>query len=151
MQNKKYKRYKNMDKKDEALIVRLKTIRHTLDLSQKEFAKQIKISAPSYSEIESGKYKPKFDVIRNIGRAFNVNLYYLIYGEGEMFIDPSHPFFKSTSGFLIKDEEVRRFFRYFEYSPLVQFMILAEFRKLLNNEKAAIEKEMAEALKDNKE
>jgi hypothetical protein len=52
---------------------------------------------------------------------------------------------------LIKDEEVRRFFRYFEYSPLVQFMILAEFRKLLNNEKAAIEKEMAETLKDNKE
>ena len=151
MPNKKNKRHKKITQKDEALIARLKTIRHTLDLSQKEFAKQIKISAPSYSEIESGKYKPKFDVIRNIGKAFNVNLYYLVYGEGEMFIDPSHPFFKSTSGFLIKDEEVRRFFRYFEYSPLVQFMILAEFRKLLNNEKAAIEKEVAEALKDNKE
>lgn len=142
---------KKMAKKDEELISRLKAIRHALDLSQKEFAGHIKISAPSYSEIETGKYKPKFDVIQSIGKAFNVNLYYLLYGEGEMFIDPSHPFFKSTSGFLIKDHEVRKFFRYFEYSPMVQLMVLAHFRKILNTEKEAIEKEMAESLENNKD
>ena len=131
-----------MAKKDESLISRLKAIRHALDLSQKEFARHIKISAPSYSEIETGKYKPKFNVIQNIGKAFNVNLYYLLYGEGEMFIDPSHPFFKSTSGFLIKDDEIRKFFRYFEYSPMVQFMVLANFRKILNTEKDAIAREI---------
>jgi transcriptional regulator with XRE-family HTH domain len=89
---------KKMAKKDESLKSRLKAIRHALDLSQKEFAGHIKISAPSYSEIETGKYKPKFDVIQKIGKAFNVNLYYLVYGEGEMFIDPSHPFFKRIEG-----------------------------------------------------
>jgi transcriptional regulator with XRE-family HTH domain len=135
---------KKMAKKDESLISRLKAIRHALDLSQKEFARHINISAPSYSEIETGKYKPKFDVIYNIGKALNVNLYYLVYGEGEMFIDPSHPLFKSTSSFLIKDEEVRKFFRYFEYSPLVQLMVLAHFRKILSTEKDTIAREIEE-------
>ena len=140
---------KKKDKKNEnseELGLRLKKIRLTKDLNQREFAKALNISAPAYSELESGKYKPKFELIYNIGKEFNVNLYYLVYGTGEMFIDSSHPFFRSRASFLVKDEEVRRFFSYFEHSPLVQFLILARFRNILQTDKDTIEKELAESL-----
>jgi transcriptional regulator with XRE-family HTH domain len=67
---------------------RLKLTRETLKLKQKEFAARLNISAASYSEIESGKYKPNYEFIYNLAKEFNVNLYYLLFGKGDMFLEP---------------------------------------------------------------
>jgi transcriptional regulator with XRE-family HTH domain len=50
--------------KDFAL--RLKLTREALNLRQKEFAAGLNISATSYSEIESGKYKPNYEFLYNV-------------------------------------------------------------------------------------
>jgi transcriptional regulator with XRE-family HTH domain len=71
--------------------LRVKTIRKTLGLSQKEFADSLGISGTFISEVESGKYKPCYDFFYNMMVQFNVNLHFLLSGEGEMFIRDMKP------------------------------------------------------------
>lgn len=71
--------------------LRVKTIRKTLGLSQKEFAESLGISGTFISEVESGKYKPCYDFFYNMMVQFNVNLHFLLSGEGEMFIRDMKP------------------------------------------------------------
>ncbi|MCP4230071.1 MAG: helix-turn-helix transcriptional regulator, partial [bacterium] len=99
---------------------RLRLVRQTLTMTQKEFAARLKISGPALSEIENGKYKPGFDFIVNISREFNVNLYYLLFAEGDMFLDPTRAYTNRMEKFAMNIPEVRRFFNYFERSPFVQ-------------------------------
>ncbi|MDQ1351686.1 MAG: hypothetical protein QG657_1991 [Acidobacteriota bacterium] len=70
---------------------RVKEIRKTLRLSQKEFAESLGISGTFVSEVESGKYKPCYDFFYNMMEHFNVNLHYLLSGQGEMFIRDMKP------------------------------------------------------------
>jgi transcriptional regulator with XRE-family HTH domain len=64
---------------------RLKTIRTTLKLSQREFSKRIYISQSLYSDIELGNVELKERYIRLISSQFNVNIDWLKDGTGEMF------------------------------------------------------------------
>ncbi len=64
---------------------RLKEIRATLNLSQREFSKQIYISQSLYADIELGNVELKERYIRLISSQFNVNLDWLKEGTGEMF------------------------------------------------------------------
>jgi len=70
---------------------RVKEIRNTQGLSQKDFAEPLGISGTFVSEVESGKYKPCYDFFYNIMTHFNVNLHYLFTGQGEMFIRDMKP------------------------------------------------------------
>ncbi len=123
---------------------RVKLIRKTLGFKQKDFAKKLKISGPSLSEIEKGKYKPGHDFFVNISKEFNVNLYYLFFGKGEMFLDPTSDYSTRAENFAVNNEDVRKFLWYFGKSRIVQYLILGHFRSILSNEKAAIEKEIEE-------
>jgi len=64
---------------------RLKAVRHTLDVSQKVFAKSIFISASHYTCIESGHRNIKDTIIDSICKAYNVNKDWLLTGKGGMF------------------------------------------------------------------
>jgi hypothetical protein len=74
-----------------------------------------------------------------------VNLYYLVYGEGEMFFDPVNPLYKAPVNPLLKDDDIRKFLYQFENSKVVRYLTLVNFRKISETEKDIIEKEMAEA------
>lgn len=65
--------------------LRVKTVRKTLKLSQQEFGEKLNISGSFISDIEAGKSKAGYDLFFNLSVVFNVNLYYLVLGEGEMF------------------------------------------------------------------
>ena len=128
---------------------RVKQIRKALNIKGKDFAPRIKISGPSLSEIERGKYYPNFEFMVNISREFNVNLYYLILGEGEMFIEPG----KYTDLAILEDlvsgsGSIRKFLYYFERSEILRFFILSQFKQKLMLDKEMIEKEIAEFEKD---
>ena len=130
---------------------RIKQIRKALNIKGKDFAPRIKISGPSLSEIEKGKYYPNFEFMVNISREFNVNLYYLILGEGEMFIEPG----KYTDLEILEDlvsssSSIRKFLYYFERSEILRFFILSQFKQKLMSDKEMIEKEIAEFEKDGK-
>lgn len=128
---------------------RVKQIRKALNIKGKDFAPRLKISGPSLSEIERGKYYPNFEIMVNISREFNVNLYYLVFGEGEMFIEPG----KYTDLEILEDlvsssSHIRKFLYYFERSDIIRFFVLSQFKQKLMSDKEMIEKEIAEFEKD---
>jgi len=123
---------------------RVTEIRKALKLKQKDFATRLKVSGPSLSEIEKGKYKPSHDFLYNASREFNINLYYLLFGEGEMFLDPTGSIIGRADDFPMDNEDVRKFIDYFKRSRVVQYYILGYFRGLLIREKDTIESDLKE-------
>lgn len=76
---------------------RLKYIRKTLNLTQKNFAKEIGMSQSGYGQIEIGDRPISDRLIKSICMAFNVNENWLRTGEGEMFIKVEDSIFKQLS------------------------------------------------------
>jgi len=60
---------------------RVKEIRLNNNLTQKEFAKLIGLSAPAVGAIENGLYTPNFNVLRTIKQKFFIEYDYIIDGE----------------------------------------------------------------------
>ena len=65
---------------------RVREVRDRLGLKQKEFVKVLDIAATTLSDIETGKVKPGFDVLYRLSSGYKVNMDYLFYGRGEVFV-----------------------------------------------------------------
>ena len=65
----------------------LKAARLKLGLSQKEIAEKINIQQAQYSRYEIGT-SPSTDILEKLVRLFNLNINFLLTGEGAMFINP---------------------------------------------------------------
>jgi transcriptional regulator with XRE-family HTH domain len=123
---------------------RIKNIRKTLGLNQKDFASPLNISSTFLSEIENGKYKPGFDFFKNILDHFNVNLHYLLTGQGEMFNQPGRkPVNKIKSPFT-SIESGEELLWYIERSLLFKHTVLGFATKFLYDNKSHIKREMEE-------
>lgn len=57
---------------------RLRQLRNARDLSQSEFAKQIKVSKSSVNMYERGEREPGFETLERIADYFNVDMDYLL-------------------------------------------------------------------------
>jgi transcriptional regulator with XRE-family HTH domain len=123
---------------------RIKQFRKELNLKQKDFAARLNMSSPSLSEIETGKYKPGYDFLIRISKEFNVNLYYVLFGEGDMFIDPTLSSYSRAKEFAVNTEDVRDFLYYFERSSILQYFILNQYKTKMVMEKEPILKEIKE-------
>lgn len=64
---------------------RIKLLRKTIGLSQRDFGAKIGISDPAVSKIEKGTNIPSEQTVKSICREFNVNYAWLLEGKGEMF------------------------------------------------------------------
>jgi transcriptional regulator with XRE-family HTH domain len=64
---------------------RLKTIRETLNLTQKSFAKNIFISTSYYANIEAGHRQVLEKTINSVCKVYNVNKDWIFTGKGGMF------------------------------------------------------------------
>ncbi len=135
---------------------RLKAIRDAQGMPQREFARRLGISTANVSDMEKGKYQPRFEVLAGIAIEFNVSPAYLLLGEGEMFradgsapgnADPEVPV-KPDRKFLNRDAVVQ-LLEYMEQSQLVELSILYNFRLLLLKEGDAIQTEIGESKKKN--
>jgi len=118
---------------------RLRQIRQHLKFKQADFADRLNISGPALSEIENDKYKPGHDFFLRISKEFNVNLYFLLFGQGEMFNEGIKAFSPGLSRFAVTNEEAKKFLWFFEHSPIVQYYILGQFRRFFQKEKKEIE------------
>jgi len=123
---------------------RLVAIRKKLGFRQNEFAKRLGISNASLSEIEAGNAKPRYELIYNITGKFNVNVYYLIHGQGDMFIPEQFPHFPGAADVGPYSEWLQTFLRYFTRSEMVRYHIMAYFRGYLLENKKLIEMDMDE-------
>ena len=69
------------------LCERIKELRSSLKLSQRQFARRIFVSQALVHEIELGKRKIHTRILHLISSQFNVNIEWLKKGEGDMFFD----------------------------------------------------------------
>lgn len=123
---------------------RIRAIREALNLTQKQLARRINISGPTLSEFENGKHPPNFDFIYNIQREFQVNLYYLLYGEGEMFEERGGPLSLRLERLCKQNKDVTKLLEYFEKSEIIRYYLLSQFKHKLMLDRAIIEKEIIE-------
>lgn len=79
------------------IFERLKYIRKTLNLTQKNFAKEIGLSQTSLGMIEVGDRKVQDRHIKTICSLFNVNENWFRTGNGEMFIKVEDSIFKQLN------------------------------------------------------
>lgn len=85
---------------------RIKEVRKAKKLSQEKFADNLNLSQNHLSSLENGKRAITDRIVNDICKTYNVNKSWLLTGEGEMFEDPLAPF-------VIKDEELKEFFKDF--------------------------------------
>ena len=67
---------------------RLIEFRKVVSVNASAFAKSIEQSQPAYANYEIGKRKPAFEILVKMASVHNVNLNWLLTGEGEMFNAP---------------------------------------------------------------
>lgn len=132
----------NLEIDKKSIDRRLKLIRTTLNLSQREFAGGLNISSSSICSIESGKGLPRHDVIYNLAAKFNVNIYFLLHGTGEMFMTDllkqriESGEFKPYTGFL------KEFLKYIRGSSVIRYEMMNYFWKYFIENEGLIEKEI---------
>lgn len=111
---------------------RLKKIRNHLHLLQKDFAKEVGISASSLCDIEAGKIKPRFELIYALTKKYNINIFYLLHGTGDMFVREEWDILPKSE-ILDKDRDWwKKFVYYFENSPMIRYTIMSHFLEYIN-------------------
>ena len=65
---------------------RLKLMREFLGLTQKDLSERLSIKAPALSRYEKSNTIPTIDIINKIVNLFEINIHWLIIGEGSMII-----------------------------------------------------------------
>ncbi len=123
---------------------RIKQTRKALNLKQKDFAQELNISVSSLSEIETGKYKAGIELLEKLVKKYNVNLHFVITGEGDMFIPPTASSYARAVKFAVNLEDVRDFLYHFERSSILQYFILNQYKTRMMAEGDFIKREIKE-------
>ncbi len=142
---------KNTDSQKIDFGTRIKTVRKELRLTQNEFADAIGFSASFVSDIESGRSKACFDFFLNVTEKFNVNLYYLILGTGNV-IGNSQP--RADLGdkeFGQPVESINELLWYIERSPMLKHTIFGHTSKFIYENHTILLKEFELLEKQKKE
>lgn len=121
---------------------RLKRAREHLGLKQKDFAARIGRAAAFLSEIENGKSKPGFAVLRDMVETFNLNLNYLVLGEGEMFREVSGEGEWGEVLAAVDDRKFREMIYYFHRAPVVKYAVYEFLSNYIFHNRDMIESEM---------
>ena len=140
---------KKIEKENKNTVAyRVIEIRNALNIKGKDFASRLKISQPCLSGIENGKHPPNFDFIYNIYNEFHVNLYYLLYGEGDMFEERGGPLSQRLDSLCKQNPDVCRLLEYFEKSSIIRYYLLGQFNGKMLLDKELIDKEIQASNKE---
>jgi transcriptional regulator with XRE-family HTH domain len=129
---------------------RVKAIRKSLKMRQEDFVLGLKISTTHLSEIELDKSKPGHDFFYNIVKNYHVNLYYLLFGEGEMFGGVNEAIVTDGKKIKTGDKNIDLFLYYFFNSPMVHSYLMYHFRKIYGESNEAIKKDIENSVEDKK-
>ncbi len=125
---------------------RLMKIRKHLKMKQVDFSQKLGLSVTRISEIENDKSHPGFQFLFNLDIELNVNLHYLLSGDGEMFNCPRKvgteqenvrkkifSFEEAVKQLLsfVEDKREREFLRNFFGSDIVKYSSLSNYSELL--------------------
>ena len=126
------------DKQTKKFGKHVREVREALHLKQKEFSRGLGISYQHLSDIELGKQGTGLDFFFKMITVYNVNLNYLLLGEGEMFLQETGNNQELLKGFAVNNPDVKDFLYYFINSSMVHYHVLSDFRKFFNAEETAI-------------
>ena len=138
----------------------LKKLRLALGLQQKEMAAAAGLNTGYLSDLISGKRgNPGIETILKIASRFNVNLNYLLLGEGEMFLPDKEEVLKKEKELKLDLENIDDLYRIMKRSSFVRNSVVGYAVKLcIDNEETIkkeiekiIEKEEKKALEQEKE
>lgn len=121
---------------------RLQLIREKLNFLQKDFALEVEVSNASLSEMEAGNAKPRFELIFNLTKKFNVNINYLLHGKGPVFLPEGIDSIKNIE---LSDESMaflEDFIKYFSQSQLIRTSMINHFRSYLIENYGLIQKDI---------
>lgn len=100
-------------------------IRKALNSSQIDFGKAIGYSACFISELENNKKKPSVATIHKLFTVFNVNLYYLFTGVGEMFLPDTSGLFEDNREYVPQIRTIRDLLWFVHHSHLFRDWLMA--------------------------
>jgi len=120
----------------------VRSVRDALNMKQKEFARGLDISIQHLSDIERGKKGTGLDFFAKMLNEYNVNLNYLLLGEGEMFLQGIGKDRVLLDQLADANPDVKQFLNYFIHSGLVHYRVLSDFRKYFNEEEQAIKNDV---------
>lgn len=129
---------------------RVREIRNTLDLTQKEFGQRLAIAQSYLTNIETGKREVTEKIQKLICLQFNVNEEWLRTGEGEMFMDNDDTLVAQLAKKYGLDDFSRRFIETYVGLPEAQRAAVKNFACALMGKKpdAEISAELAPATDD---
>jgi transcriptional regulator with XRE-family HTH domain len=84
--------------KDETVNLRVKKLRHTLELTQTEMSRVLSLSGGYLAGIETGKRAVNDRFVKLLCSSFNVNEQWLRTGAGGMFVAAADPHFLKLAG-----------------------------------------------------
>jgi transcriptional regulator with XRE-family HTH domain len=119
-------------------------VRTELNLKQKELAAKMGMSGFALSQMEAGNARPRLMLFFHLSRDFDVNLDFLLHGEGDMFKSGKTPSQSAAIETFQGDTKkfLQSFHNYFELSPLFRFSMKAFFTNLLGDQEHLIKKEV---------
>ncbi len=121
---------------------RVRKIRRELGFSQQNFAKKLNISGSFLSEIEAGKVKPSYDFIMSISKECRVNLYFLLYGKGNVFLDPFDDSVGNSEDPKGHIENLKHVLWYIERSPMLMYAVMSFATRFIYENKSSIDSEI---------
>jgi len=123
---------------------RIKNVRRELNFTQKEFAAELGLSASFISDIEAGRSKACLDFFYHLAKKFDVNLYYLILGEGEIIGSKGMRPFHGNKKVGTSVESKYELLWYIERSPMLLHTLLGFTTKFIYENEKYIKKEIDE-------
>jgi transcriptional regulator with XRE-family HTH domain len=126
----------------------VRKVRKALHLNQKEFSRGLGISFQHLSDIERGKKGTGLDFFFKMLTVYNVNLNYLLLGEGEMFLQEIGNNQSLLKGFAANNPDAKEFLYYFVNSSMVHYHVLSDFRKFFNAEEKSIKDDIKKKSKE---
>ncbi|MDQ1353831.1 MAG: hypothetical protein QG657_4138 [Acidobacteriota bacterium] len=124
---------------------RIKAVRRRLNMTQKEFGEAVDLSVSFISDIESGRSKACLDFFFNLARKFNINLNYLILGEGEIIDTESKHHSMSHKKVGQSINSISELIWYTERSPMMLHTILGFASRFIHENREYLIKEIEES------
>lgn len=110
---------------------RLKSIRKSLSMTQKDFGAELGVSRDTYASYESGRVIPNNTFIQLMCSKFNVNEEWLRTGDGEMFIKTKRTTLDElTASYNLNDKEKAIIQAFLDLSPQGRAGVLEYVDKL---------------------
>lgn len=118
---------------------RLKNVRSSLKLSQSEMAHALNISNCYLSHIETGIGNPGIEFFTKLIKEYNVNLNYLMSGDGSMFIEKKAGPNKNERDFIDSISEQSDLVWLMENSPIFYNFIMGQGGKFFYDNELILE------------